>query len=490
MPLSLDNADAFLSDTGNLLDLATPESRQKAMQSQLDIKPPTDDELANFDTASRRAGEKTDLAPTGGNLNQLAANAYNADNGGYQFLTQSEYNMMKKNRPKGPLQMEDITGTDAGGRRGVYVFMAGATGLSLDNYSANQAEIWAQMAPQERRDYLNARANLSTLRSDAPQRYQTALRANDLAVSAQQRYLANEFNKGTKATQIKGGFFTGKDMSFKTSSSVDWDQTPNFVVWQEQLPNGQLGMKSIKTLSEVYSAVLNDVETDRHKAGEMVIAMLAANMIDGASAKYAGDYIGYDKNGKPIAQWNPADWNDNLRFLVQEVAKRQVNGATPGTSMDSFQQVVKNTAAYNNATATTETAGSYPGSGSGGGGGGYGGYGGGGGYYGGGGSNNRVFLSDAALLGSQLDSIARARLGRVANADEKKAFIDYFHQLETQYSAAYVAGGAATQPDVQGQAVAWIESHNSGEQAGQTAGEYISALAEFLRGPGLSSSGG
>jgi hypothetical protein len=475
--------------TGNILDLGTAESQERARKSQLDLKPPTDEELGNYNAASLRAGQKTDLAAEGGNLNQLAAHSYNPDSGGYQFFTKDEYDRLMKNRPKGALQMQDISGTDGSGRSGMYVYMSGATSLTADNVSASQSQVWSTMAPTERREYLNAVGALGSLRGDAPQRLAVALHANDIAVSAQHRFLINELKAGVKPKDIPGGFFNAaKDMSYKASGSVEWDQVPNFIVWQEALPNGQLGFKSIKPLSEVYDSVLHDVETNRYMAGELVVAMLAANMIKGATAKYAGDFIGFDASGKPIAQWNPADWNDDLRVLVQEVAKRQAAGAQVGTSMDSFWQVVKNTAQYNDQTIK-QTAGSYPGSNSGGGGGGGGsryyrsGYGGGGG--GGGAYVQRSFQSDPTALAAQLDSIARARLGRSATQEERDAFIAQFHALEATYSQAYNTGGVAMQPDPQGQAVAFIEQHASGEQAAQTSGEFITALADFIRGPGL-----
>jgi hypothetical protein len=476
------NLGDIMGDQGNVLDLGTAESRKKAMESALNKPPMTDAELGDFNAATERAGEKTVL--TGGaNPNQLIAHMYNSDSGGYQFMTRTEYDALLKNRPKGNLQMQDIAGKDNSGRDGMYVFMAGNTGLSLDNYNASQSEVWAQMSPQERRDYLGAQASMHTLRADAPQRLDIALKANDIAVSAQHRYLVDAMKKGVKPKDIKGGFFSNDAFSYKAASSVEWDQVPSFIVWQEQMPDGKLGFKSIKSLSEVYESVLNDVETDRHMAGELAIAMLNANMLGGATAAYAGDFIGHDSNGKPVAQWNPADWNDNLRMLVQEVAKRQKAGAVPGASMDSFWQVVKNTAAYNQQTATGAT--SYPGSGGGSksGGGGYSRYSGGGG--GGGGYVQREFQSDATMLAAQLDSITRARLGRSATQEERDAFIAQFHGLESQYSAAYNQGGVATQPDPQGQAVAWVEQHASAEQASQTSGEFITALADFIRGPGL-----
>lgn len=488
---------AFAGDVGgNILDLATPESRAEAMKSKVGNRTSMSaDAMASLhgvsaatDPAQREAenARGMELVKQAGATKQVETQAYDPEAGGYQLLKKHEYETYTKNRPKGDQQMRDIHGKD-----GVWVYMAGNTSLSNDNLGISQEEIWSHMAPEERSSYLQSRMALRSLRKDAPERFDVALRANDIAVSAQHRYLIQERKKGTKPGKLLGGFFdTNKDSMSIRAAVQEWDEVPNFVVWQERLPNGKLGMKSIKSIDDVFNSVLNDVQTDRYMAGELVLAMLNAHMIEGASEKYVKDYLGMDKEGRPIAVWNPADWNDNLRVLVQEVARRQEAGAVPGTSMDSFMQVIKNTAAHNQQTAGA-SASDFGNSGGGGGGygGGYSRYYGGGGYGGGGGGNNRVFLTDPTALGAQLDSIARARLGRVATPEEKAAFIAHFHQLETQYSAAYVAGGAATQPDMQGQAVAWIESRNSGEQAGETAGEFITALAQFLRGPGLSTGG-
>lgn len=473
---------------GNILDLATPESRKEAAESQIAKARKERDE------AFKLLDPTASPTDTGNILDQTDTSLYDPEQGGYKFFTKAEAAEVNARRGANARYMADISGTDEMGRDGVYVYLPGNTSLSNDGLGISTQEMWSHMAPEERDDYLKARFAMRTLRKDAPQRYDLALRANDIAVSAQHRYLIQERKKGTKPGQLLGGFFdTNKDSMSTRAAVQEWDEVANFLVWQEVMPGGKLGMKSIKSVDEVFNAMLHDVQTDRHMAGELVMAMLNAHMIEGAQEKYVKDYVGMDKDGKLIANWNPIDWNDNLRILVQEVARRQENGAQIGTPMDSVWQVIKNTAQYNQDTvaATASDFGSSGGGGGGGGGyyrsyggGGYGGYGG-----GGGGSNNRVFLSDPTMLGTQLDSIARARLGRVATPEEKAAFVEHFHQLETQYSAAYVGGGAATQPDVQGQAVAWIESRNSGEQAGETAGEFITALAQFLRGPGLSTGG-
>lgn len=487
---------AFAGDVGgNILDLATPESRAEAMKSKVGNRTSMSaDAMASLhgvstatDPAQREAenARGMELVKQAGATKQVETQAFDPEAGGYQLFKPHEYEAYEKTRPKGEKHMRDIHGKD-----GVYVYMAGNTSLSNDSLGISQEEIWSHMAPEERSSYLQSRLALRNLRKDAPQRYDVALRANDIAVSAQHRYLVDERRKGTKPGKLLGGFFdTTKDSMSIRAAVQEWDEIANFLVWQEATPNGKLGMKSIKSIDEVFNAFLHDAQTDRYMAGELVLAMLNAHMIEGAQEKYVKDYVGMDKDGRPIAVWNPIDWNDNLRIMVQEIARRQQNGAKVGESMTGAWAVVKDAAAYNQQTAGA-AASDYGRSG--GGGGGYGGYGGRGGYGyggGGGGENNRVFLSDPTMLGSQLDSIARARLGRVATPEERAAFIAHFHQLETQYSAAYVAGGAATQPDVQGQAVAWIESRNSGEQASETAGEFITALAQFLRGPGLSTGG-
>lgn len=468
----------------------------------------TDAGSANMALARDKGKQDDEKVRQAGALFQVQSKSNDPDSGGYKKFTAKEYKDFRAKHPGEDLQMPDISAADGGG---VYVYLAGNTSLTGDMTTTSQAAVWAHLSPQEKYEYLNIRLALRNTKRTAGivqpavstrglggveitgegTRWDLALRANSIAVSGQRRWLMDQFEADHTGKKIRGGFFSGSQLGF-TGSNTPWDFVPNFLVYQEVLPDGSLGMKSIMSLEDVYDAIKSDAMHDQYAAGELTVAMANGNYIPGAQTKFISDYVGFDANGRPIAQWNH-DYDNSLRNMVQAIAESQAAEDVPGSPAKSFWEELRGQAQHNQDTiAQAEGGPPLDGGGGGGhgwsnwGGGGYGGYGYGGG---GGGGGQRVFLTDPTELGAQLDSIARARLGRVMTAEEKAAFVDYFHGLETQYSAAYNAGGVATQPSAEGQAVAWIESRYGAEQTSETAGEFISALAAFIRGPGLGSGG-
>lgn len=460
---------------------------------------------------------------------------FNPESGGYKFLTNEEFERYSQGRDEGPRHMRDIRDSNGRGR---WVYMQGVTNLTGDNLGASQEEVWYRMSPQERYEYVNARLMLRDMKrtagviepdrravrsvqrrtgetfgeedfdgfagplSDPEVRFRVAQRANALAVNAQHRWLIDQMNDGADGGDVAGGFFDSDRLTNRWEGALG--AAPNFLIWQDVLPNGQLGFMSIMSLDEAFDSIRADVATDPYMAAELIISMLNANYIGGAQAIYSDQYVGTDAEGRPIATWNPADYDEPLQEMIRDIAGQQAMEQGPDNEQLGLWDTLKFQASVAQDVINTDTGG-IDGDGGGfggggwvdfGGGGGYGGFGGYGGYGdggfgGGGGEGGSVFLTDPTAITSMLDGIARARLGRTLSTDEVQAFIAHFHQLQTAYSQAYNSGAGATltQPDLEGQAVAWIEGRYAGEQQGEDEGQYISALAAFLRGPGLGSGG-
>jgi hypothetical protein len=418
-----------------------------------------------------------------GNLYAHEAYRYNEEMGGYKWMPNEEFEKSIYSK-RANSQMKTIRG--AGGE-GVWVAIPGITSLTGDNATASQSEVWARMSPWERKEYLNSRFLLRALKEKAPNRWRVVQHANNIAVQGQYRWINDRFlsDKSGKVSNF-GGFYSG-DLGVG-DSQIPWSRGPGFTLFRNI--DGTL---EILTLDEAFDAL--KAETfDPHQAGMIAMAMLNGNFLGGATANFSDQYIGMDPEGRPIAAWQHADWDNALRTMVANIASQQSALADPGANVDDLRTAIENTAKIGQQVVTG--AGPLP-EDDGGGGGGFGGFGGGGGgFFGGGGGGfeetpGSVFLTDPTALGEMVDSIARARLGRVLTPAEKAAFIEHFHRLQTEYSNAYNArdGGTLIQPDMEGQAVAWIESYFMEEQVDETEGELISALAAFIRGPGLGGGG-
>jgi len=71
-------------------------------------------------------------------------------------------------------------------------------------------------------------------------------------------------------------------------------------------------------------------------------------------------------------------------------------------------------------------------------------------------------------------------MGRELTPEEAQQFVQYFHGLEEQNTAAYYAGQSNTQLDPEGQAVAWITSHFAQDSAAHQYGNLAAAFMQMM----------
>lgn len=351
-----------------------------------------------------------------------------------------------------------------------------------------EGDIWAGMGPDERMDYAQLRAvierGILVPGTDVFKDVERSL--HNVVVQARYRALVTwawqqQALSGDGPTGSEyGGFFDANVLGGGEQNLY----TPNVVLWWDEAS----GMYSIMSKAAAVQNMIVDAKQDPAKAGRLITALLRAEIIPGANRKYAEQYLRTDADGNFIGIW-PTEYDDLVSTMVDRISSQQFSEKAPDVHVEGVWETVLRQGEQNVAVmddpALSETGYGMEGSG---GGGGYGGYGGGGG---GGGGAGSIFHTDPTAIASQADAIARARLGRALTPEEHAEFVAFFHSLETAYSNAYNAraGGVLTQPDLEGQIVAWIESRFRLEQNQETAGEYISALAAFLRGPGLGSGG-
>lgn len=365
--------------------------------------------------------------------------------------------------------------------------------LAPNDNAKVEGDIWAGMGPDERADYTQLKAVMERgiLVPDTDVFHDVERSLHNVIVQAQYRAYAawaweqqERGGQGPKGSEY-GGFFDANVLGGGNQNLF----TPNVILWFD----GESGMYSMVSKLSATQQMLVDAKRDPALAGKLITAMLRSEIIPGATRKYAEQYLRFDADGNPVATW-PTEYDELVGKMIDRIAADQNMAKAPDTFVDGAWESILRQGDQNQAVMDDPGLGDVAyGNDFGGGGGGGGGYGGYGGYGGGGGGGNvgSIFNTDPAAIGTMLDSISRARLGRVLTAEETAEFVTFYHSLETAYSNQYNAraGGVMVQPDLEGQVVAWIESKYGAEQAQETGGEFISALAAFLRGPGLGSGG-
>lgn len=350
-----------------------------------------------------------------------------------------------------------------------------------------EGAIWAGMGPQERTDYyqLHTVLDRGILKEDTPEYRDVQTSLHNVIVQAQYRGLIQHAwdAQATAGTGPEGKDFGGFFNENLLGGGATDQYSPNIVLWYDK----NSGLYSIKSKQSTTAEMLSDARRDPTVAGDLIVALLRAKMIPGASEKYAQDYLRFDAKGNPIGQW-PSEYDKYIRDLVDQVSQDQYNAKAPDKFVAGAWEMLLargglNQAVQNDPNLTNHA---YGATGSGGGGGGF--------SRGGGRSSSfasRMFQSDPAMLSAQLDSYGKSLLGRAMTPQEHQDFITYVHELETQQSQLYMNGSRAMayQPDPQSQALQWINTRYGAEYQSEQAGEYVKALAAFLRGPGLGGGG-
>lgn len=232
---------------------------------------------------------------------------------------------------------------------------------------------------------------------------------------------------------------------------------------------------------------------DPIKAGRLMYAMTVLRMYGGGKEAYVKDRM-YNKKGPEGKMEFAGTWGEDDRNAVSNLIKMMshdqsnlieaaLNSPDPSAATDAlpdFETLITQRAA--GALNRDQTLPTPSGSGTkSSGGGGFRRRGGGGGFSSSGGGSGATRYTDSEQLHQFVDSIARARTGRdLSNADATE-FINYYHGLEAQNSAAYYGGASSTMLDPESQAVAWIESRFSKEAAAGGYGNYFEAFVKAVQ---------
>lgn len=306
---------------------------------------------------------------------------------------------------------------------------------------------------------------------------------NDLSVWSTYRLKVAEWNKnknktGDSAPGLVGGTdagdgtYTGLIDNGSFSSVTSPSNLSPYLVTREE--NGLL---QVVTADQWIQGKFARMRNDPEYAAEMItaLAMTSAYGSD-SSANNQRSRVSVDAEGNPIKAFVSVEDLNALKQLANEVVILQNQGDEVAID-DSIAELVAMAAEVNDINAAN---GEY-GGGGGGGGYGYGGGGyGGGGYGGGGGGSGAVRYTDATQLTSLVSSIARQRMGRELTPEEAQQFVQYFHGLEEQNTAAYYAGQSNTQLDPEGQAVDWITSHFAQDSAAHQYGNLAAAFMQMM----------
>lgn len=287
-----------------------------------------------------------------------------------------------------------------------------------------------------------------------------------------------------------GGFLTQGSAS-KTAG--DFDRTP--AIFGKLITRDANGVESIISAEDWVAARIADTkplpgdspEERRRKeklAADWIATLSFSDKYNSfAQKRDAGYRVQLDSNDKPIRAYFLKPDEDALKNLTAEILSDMATHNIVGPVEDWIAAYAQQreelgdnaTGIFGNGQASNQGSSGYSR------GGGY--YGGGG--YGGGGGGGGFMATDPALLKMNVDSIARARMGRSLTAEESAEFIAYYHSLERAFFDNYRSGADSTRVDPEAQAVAWIESRMNKEAAGQQAGNYIVALMNAFRSGNL-----
>lgn len=278
-----------------------------------------------------------------------------------------------------------------------------------------------------------------------------------------------------------GGFLTQGSTS---KNANDFDRTP--AVFGKLITRDANGVETIMKAEDWVAARIADTkplptdspEERRRKeklAADWISTLAFSDKYNSfAQKRDAGYRVQLDSDGNPVRAYFLKPDEDALKNLTAEILSDMGTHNIVGPVEDWIQAYAEQrqnlaqdaTGIYGNGQSSSS------GSGYGYGGGGFGGYGG-----GGGGGVSTYYPSDAELL-EPANGVARARLGRVMNAEEEQQFVAFFRSVEASVSAN---GGSLARLDPQAQMIAFLESRMNKEAAGQQAGKFVAALMNMLR---------
>lgn len=274
-------------------------------------------------------------------------------------------------------------------------------------------------------------------------------------------------NKLGQETEDNGDGSFSNLITGSFSSKTGTANVPGFLVAKDS--NGMLYVTDVDTW---INSKMSDMKKDPKLAADTITALASIQAYGSdSSSNNAASRIVTDANGNPTKAFVS---NEDYTAL-KNLALLAVNSQSVGNeeTLEDF---------FGSLTAQSQNVVNDPQweVGSDGGGGGYRGGGGyGGGYGGGGGSGaGAVRYTDSEQLGAQVDAISRQRMGRSLTPEEKAEFINFYHKLEADMTAAYYAGGSNTQLDPEGQAVGWMESRFAQERG---AHNYANLAARFMQ---------
>lgn len=316
------------------------------------------------------------------------------------------------------------------------------------------------------------------------------LHEKDPAIKSYYQHLASyeKYNLEGQAGLIPTNVAPGTDGDFglagasqgNTNASTQWNVPAQYqdVFTYVLVKDPSTGKMREVNLAGYYQKTSQEAMKDPAKAGPLIWALTALGAYGGGSDKYAGDRVQQvkGKDGQPqlVGHWTIDDANALHAYLPQLVGL-QIQQAESGQAPKDIETIIADQALARTQEVKTLGTGGSDGSG----GGGYRHYGGGGG--GGGGGTGAVRYTDSEQLKSFVDSIARARMGRVLTTEESAGFVAFYHGLEDQMAAQYYAGKSNTQLDPESQAVGWIESRFRNEAAKQQSATYYEALQGLIQ---------
>lgn len=285
-----------------------------------------------------------------------------------------------------------------------------------------------------------------------------------------------------------GGFLT---QGTPSKTAGDFDRTP--AVFGKLITRDANGVETIISAEDWIAARIADTkplpgdspEERRRKerlAADWIATLSFADKYNSfAQKRDAGYRVQLDSDGKPVRAYFLKPDEDALKNLTAEILSDMATHNIVGPIEDWIAAYAEQreelgdnaTGIYGTGQPSGRDGGGY-----------FRGYGG-GGYGGGGGGGSGFMATDPALLKMNVDSIARARMGRSLTEAEAAEFIAYYHSLERAFFDNYRNGADSTRVDPEAQAVAWIESRMNKEAAGQQAGNYIVALMNAFRSGNL-----
>ena len=283
-----------------------------------------------------------------------------------------------------------------------------------------------------------------------------------------------------------GGFLTQGTAS---KSAGDFDRTP--AVFGKLITRDDNGVETIISAEDWIAARIadtkplpNDTPDERRRkerlAADWISTLAFADKYNSfAQKRDAGYRVQLDSDGNPVRAYFLKPDEDALKNLTAEILSDMATHNIVGPVEDWISAYAEQrqglaqdaTGIYGN--GQSSSSGSS-----------HGGYSG-GGYGGGGGGGSGFMATDPALLKMNVDSIARARMGRSLTDAEAQEFIDYYHSIERAFFDNYRSGADSTRVDPEAQAVAWIESRMTKESAGQQAGNLLVALMNAFRSGNL-----